>query len=67
MLFSVNIGFYDNVKVKDALRVQDAMRDYMQEHYKELVDRIEDKKVLDKEDASALEAAINEFKKNGAF
>ncbi|MCG5030163.1 F0F1 ATP synthase subunit alpha [Mesosutterella sp. OilRF-GAM-744-9] len=67
VLFSVNIGFYDNVKVKDALRVQDAMRDYMQEHYKELVDRIEEKKVLDKEDASALEAAINEFKKNGAF
>lgn len=67
VLFSVNIGFYDNVAVKDALRVERAMRDYMQDHYAELVNRIEDKKVLDKDDAAALEAAINEFKKNGAF
>ena len=67
VLFSVNIGFYDNVAVKDALRVERAMRDYMQDHHAELVNRIEDKKVLDKDDAAALEAAINEFKKNGAF
>ena len=67
VLFSVNIGFYDNVAVKDALRVERAMRDFMQEHHADLVDRIEDKKVLDKDDADALEAAVNEFKKNGAF
>ena len=67
VLFSVNIGFYDNVAVKDALRVERAMRDFMQEHHADFVDRIEDKKVLDKDDAAALEAAVNEFKKNGAF
>lgn len=67
VLFSVNIGFYDNVAVKDALRVERAMRDFMQEHHADLVGRIEDKKVLDKDDAAALEAAVNEFKKNGAF
>ena len=67
VLFSVNIGFYDNVAVKDALRVERAMRDFMQEHHADLVDRIEDKKVLDKDDAAALEAAVNDFKKNGAF
>ena len=67
VLFSVNIGFYDNVAVKDALRVERAMRDFMQEHHAALVGRIEDKKVLDKDDAAALEAAVNEFKKNGAF
>ena len=67
VLFSVNIGFYDNVAVKDALRVERAMRDFMQEHHADLVDRIEVKKVLDKDDAAALEAAVNEFKKNGAF
>ena len=67
VLFSVNIGFYDNVAVKDALRVERAMRDFMQEHHADLVDRIEDKKVLDKDDAAALEASVNEFKKNGAF
>ena len=39
----------------------------MQEHHADLVGRIEDKKVLDKDDAAALEAAVNEFKKNGAF
>ena len=67
VLFSVNIGFYDNVAVKDALRVERAMRDFMQEHHADRVGRIEDKKVLDKDDAAALEAAVNEFKKNGAF
>ena len=67
VLFSVNIGFYDNVAVKDALRVERAMRDFMQEHHADLVGRLEDKKVLDKDDAAALEAAVNEFKKNGAF
>ena len=67
VLFSVNIGFYDNVAVKDALRVERAMRDFMQEHHADLVGRIEDKTVLDKDDAAALEAAVNEFKKNGAF
>ena len=67
VLFSVNIGFYDNVAVKDALRVERAMCDFMQEHHADLVGRIEDKKVLDKDDAAALEAAVNEFKKNGAF
>ena len=67
VLFSVNIGFYDNVAVKDALRVERAMRDFMQEHHADLVGRIEDKKVLDKDGAAALEAAVNEFKKNGAF
>ena len=67
VLFSVNIGFYDNIAVKDALRVERAMRDFMQEHHADLVGRIEDKKVLDKDDAAALEAAVNEFKKNGAF
>ena len=67
VLFSVNIGFYDNVAVKDALRVERAMRDFMQEHHADLVGRIEDKKVLDKDDAAALEAAVNESKKNGAF
>ena len=67
VLFSENIGFYDNVAVKDALRVERAMRDFMQEHHADLVGRIEDKKVLDKDDAAALEAAVNEFKKNGAF
>ena len=43
------------------------MRDFMKEHHADLVNRIEEKKVLEKDDASALEAAINEFKKNGAF
>lgn len=67
VLFSVNIGFYDNVAVKDALRVERAMRDFMQEHHADLVGRIEDKKVLDKDDAAALEAAVNEFKEERCF
>ena len=48
------------------MRVERAMRDYMQTHYAELVNEIETKKALDKDIESALKAAIEDFKKNGA-
>ena len=66
VLYAVNNGYYDDVKVGDAMRVERAMRDYMQTHYAELVNEIETKKALDKDIESALKAAIEDFKKNGA-
>ena len=67
VLYSVNIGFYDTVAVKDALKAERAMRDYMKDNHLDLINRIEERKVLEKEDAEALEAAINEFKKKAGF
>ena len=66
VLYAVNNGYYDDVKVGDAMRVERAMRDYMQTHYAELVNEIETKKALDKDIESSLKAAIEDFKKNGA-
>lgn len=67
VLFAVNIGAYDGVEVKDALRIEKAMRDFMKQKHTALVDRIESTKDLSKDDEAALTAAIEDFKKNGAY
>ncbi|MEG0820477.1 MAG: F0F1 ATP synthase subunit alpha [Burkholderiaceae bacterium] len=67
VLFAVNIGAYDGVEVKDALRIEKAMRDFMKSKYAALVERIEATKDLSKDDEAALTAAIDDFKKNGAY
>ena len=61
------MGAFDDVAVKEALKCERAMRDYLQQHHAELINRIEEKKELSKEDNAALKAAIEEFKKNGAW
>ena len=66
-LFAVEMGAFDDVAVKEALKCERAMRDYLQQHHAELINRIEEKKELSKEDNAALKAAIEEFKKNGAW
>ena len=43
------------------------MREYLKAHNTELIERIEAQKVLSKEDGALLGAAIEEFKKNGAY
>ena len=43
------------------------MREYLKQHYTELVDRIEEQKAMSDEDKAALKAAVEEFKKNGAW
>ena len=67
VLFAVNIGAYDGVEVKDALRIEKAMRDFMKSKHSALVERIESTKDLSKDDEAALTAAIADFKKNGAY
>lgn len=67
VLYSVNIGAYDDVAVADALRVERGMREYVKTHYPQLVESIEAKKELVKEDEAVLKGAIEEFKKSGAY
>ena len=67
VLYSVNIGAYDDVAVADALRIERGMREYVKTHYPQLVESIEAKKELVKEDEAVLKSAIEEFKKSGAY
>ena len=67
VLFAINIGAYDDVEVKDALKVEAAMQDYMKINHADLIDRIEQQKALPKEDEQLLTEAVKEFKKSGAF
>lgn len=67
VLFAINIGAYDDVEVKDALKVEAAMQDYMKINHADLIDRIEKQKALSKEDEQLLTEAVKEFKKSGAF
>ena len=67
VLFAINIGAYGDVEVKDALKVEAAMQDYMKINHADLIDRIEQQKALSKEDEQLLTEAVKEFKKSGAF
>lgn len=67
VLFAINIGAYDDVEVKDALKVEAAMQVYMKINHADLIDRIEQQKALSKEDEQLLTEAVKEFKKSGAF
>lgn len=67
VLFAINIGAYDDVEIKDALKVEAAMQDYMKINHADLIDRIEQQKALSKEDEQLLTEAVKEFKKSGAF
>lgn len=67
VLFAINIGAYDDVEVKDALKVEVAMQDYMKINHADLIERIEQQKALSKEDEQLLTEAVKEFKKSGAF
>ena len=66
-LYAVEMGAFDDVAVKDALKCERAMREYLQQHHADLVERIEQKKELSKEDSAIMKSAIEEFKKNGAW
>jgi F-type H+/Na+-transporting ATPase subunit alpha len=66
-LFAVNKGYYDDVEVKRALAFESALRAHVKSKYKDLFDRIETTKDLNAEDEKALVAAIEDFKKNGAY
>jgi F-type H+-transporting ATPase subunit alpha len=66
-LFAVTRGYLDDVEVKKALAFESALRAFMKEKYAAQMTRIETTKDLDAEGEKALVAAIEDFKKNGAY
>jgi F-type H+-transporting ATPase subunit alpha len=66
-LFGVTKGYFDDVEVKRALAFENALRSHVKSKYKELFDRIETTKDMNADDEKALVAAIEDFKKNGAY
>jgi len=66
-LFTVNKGYYDDVPVEKALAFESALRAYLKSKYGPLMENIEKTKDLSADDEKALTAAIEDFKKNGAY
>jgi len=66
-LFAVNKGFFDGVEVPRALAFESALRQHVRSKYKDLFERIETTKDLGADDETALAAAIEDFRKNGAY
>ncbi len=66
-LFAVNKGYYDDVPVEKALAFELALRAYLKSKYAALMDSIEKTKDLSADDEKALTAAVEDFKKNGAY
>jgi F-type H+-transporting ATPase subunit alpha len=66
-LFAVTKGYYDDVPVDKALTFESALRAYLKSKYAPLMDSIEKSKDLPPDDEKALVAAIEDFKKNGAY
>lgn len=66
-LYAVNNGYLDDLEVDQILGFEKALKDYLKSKHEAMVKRIEDTKELSKEDDAELAAAIQEFKKHGAF
>ena len=66
-LFAVNRGYLDDVDVKKALAFEGALKAFLHQKQKVLMDRIESTKDLTADDEKTLAAAIEEFKKSGAY
>lgn len=66
-LFTVSKGYLDDVEVANILPFEKALKDQLKATQQELIQRIEDTKTLSAEDEAALTAAVEEFKKHGAY
>ena len=66
-LFAVNNGFLDDIAVDRILSFEKALKDHLKNTKADLVNRIQDTKKLSAEDQAELKAAVEEFKKNGAY
>lgn len=62
-LYSVNSGALDDIEVNQVLAFEKALKDELKAKHADLINRIEDKKELSKEDEEALKQAIASFKK----
>jgi F-type H+-transporting ATPase subunit alpha len=66
-LYAANNGYLDDLDVKDVLPFESALRSQLKTSHADLIKRIEDTKDLSKDDEAALRAAIESFKKSGAY
>ena len=66
-LFAVTKGYFDDVPVEKALACESAMRAYVKSKYATFFDKLESSKDLDADGEAQLTAAIEDFKKNGAY
>lgn len=66
-LFTVSKGYLDDIEVARILPFEKALKDHLKVNKEDLVKRIEDTKKLSAEDDAELSAAIEEFKKHGAY
>lgn len=66
-LYTVSKGYLDDIEVANILPFEKALKDHLKANKEDLVQRIEDTKKLSAEDDAELSAAIEEFKKHGAY
>ncbi len=66
-LFTVSKGYLDDIDVEQILPFEKALKDSLKSKNEALVQRIEDKKELSKDDEAELASAIEDFKKHGAY
>jgi F-type H+/Na+-transporting ATPase subunit alpha len=66
-LFAVNKGYLDDVEVTRGLAFESALKGYIRSKYASIIDRIETTKDLDAATEKELDAAIQDFKKNGTY
>jgi len=66
-LFAVNKGYLDDIEVSKILPFEKALKDHLKNSHAELVQRIQDTKVLSDEDEALLTEAVEDFKKRGAY
>jgi len=66
-LYAANNGYLDDLDVNDVLPFDSALRSQLKTSHADLIKRVEDTKDLSKDDEAALRAAIESFKKSGAY
>jgi F-type H+-transporting ATPase subunit alpha len=66
-LFAVNNGFMEGVDIKQLAGFEKSLRDFIRSKHAALMERLEKNKDMSKEDETELRAAIEQFKKTGAF
>ncbi|MFM7965335.1 MAG: F0F1 ATP synthase subunit alpha [Betaproteobacteria bacterium] len=66
-LFAVNNGFMEGVDIKQLAGFEKSLRDFIRTKHAALMERMEENKDMSQEDEAELRAAIEQFKKTGAF
>jgi len=67
VLYAVNNGYLDNVEVSQVLAFEKGLKDHLKAKHAALIERIETNKEMSKDDEAELVAALQEFKKHGAY